>query len=345
MAREAAFTLPDETRQSLPIPVFSKAGGKIVFLFCPQHIIPREGALLSAPTHELEFDWKAKKTEGLRKFNDMSDIERRKHASASQALHKMPPGMSLNEYDKKDEELNQLFDELIPVYFKQVEAMADLPEKCCSFLSIFREISEKPLVLYYETVGKDYFDWLQKNARTSRVGPGRIALVQIAELARASYAKALDHIPENYRRSFPIPILKNKKVYLTFFYYQSTIRYKMSAIIFAPTWMQTVDCETGDILEWRKAASDEFGRNLNTGQVGELSLPPNMTADQFREAEQELYKTLENLLPAFQAWNIKTDPDKENIKKFSGLFAAISEPPLRPYYEMLGYNFFHWLKN
>ena len=171
--------------------------------------------------------------------------------------------------------------------------------------------------------------------------------VKLYALARASYAKALDQIPENYRQSFPIPIIKNKKVYLSFLYYQSTIRYKKSAIIFAPAWMQTVECETGSILEWRKTTSDEFGQNLQNlknGQVGELSLPPNMTADQFREAEQELYKTLESLLPAFQEWNIKTDADKENIKKFSDLFATISEPPLRPYYEMVGYSFFHWLK-
>jgi hypothetical protein len=168
--------------------------------------------------------------------------------------------------------------------------------------------------------------------------------LKLYALARASYAKALDQIPENYRQSFPIPILKDKKIYLSFLYYQSTIRYKMPTIVFSPTWMQTVDWETGGVFEWKKTASDEFGKDSKNGQIGELSLPPNMTADQFREAEQDLYQVLEVLLPAFQAWNNRTDADRKNIKRFNELFDKISEPPLKPYYEAIGYNWFYWLR-
>ena len=64
----------------------------------------------------------------------------------------------------------------------------------------------------------------------------------------------------------------------------------------------------------------------------------------FRDTEQELYKTLEKLLPAFQLGNNRTDADRQNVKRFQELFDKISEPPLKPYYEAVGYNWFHWLK-
>ena len=108
--------------------------------------------------------------------------------------------------------------------------------------------------------------------------------------------------------------------------------------------MQTLEYPTGKMIEFHKPTPDEFGLKEWRDPIGELAMPPNTTLDQFTEAEKRLYELLDDLLPAFQTWTIKTDSDRENIKKFSELFALISEPPLKPYYDMIGYDFFHWLK-
>ncbi|MFT3867628.1 MAG: hypothetical protein QM715_03915 [Nibricoccus sp.] len=341
IAREAAFTLPDETRQSFPIPILSPTGSKIVFLFCPQHVMPGEGALLSPPSYSLEYDWIAKTTGGLRKITNAGDIGGGSFPAGSQALHKMPFGKTLDDCDKMGEELDRLYDELIPIYFKQVEPTADLPKKCKSFLTIFSEISEKPLASLYATVGKSYFDWLHENAKKCPISIGDIDLAEMTALAWVSIQDRVYF--EGTRQMLPIPVLKNKEVVLAIVYYGSMDR-PGSSTLSHPRWLQTIEYPSGKMIDLRPTNPEDFGLHAWRDPIGQLTMPAGMTANEFSLNKRKLLETMAKLLPAFRAWNNRTAADRQNVKRFKELFEKISEPPLKPYYEAIGYNWFQWLK-
>jgi hypothetical protein len=165
---------------------------------------------------------------------------------------------------------------------------------------------------------------------------------QIIKAARI----AAEQVPirENFRQSLPVPILKNKELFLIFLYYNSLNRPRQPSIIDHPSWIQTVRYPSGEVVETRQCTPDEFGFRNKKNPIGELAQPQDMSFTDFIEAEKELLDTIDRLMPAFQLWNNRTDDDRKNIKRFDELFNKIGEPPLKSYYEAIGYNFLHWLR-
>ena len=290
IAREAAFQLPDETRQSLPIPVSSSDGGKIVFLFVPNRLIYGEGALLLAPSHKLEYNWAQKKTDGLRAFNS-EDYGMEQDAGTILGMHQALPGLDLDDYEKKEERLYDLYGDLIPAYFKTAEKNPELSNKCSEFIALFDELSEQPLIVYYQTIGKNYFDWIRKNAKAASVETGQICTVE--QIAKMAWGAAENRVSKKHRQSLPIPVLKNKEVVLVFLYCGAVSRPQSPSILNHPDWIQAVEYPSGREIDFRPTTPEELGLSEWKDPIGELSLPPGMTADRFDLQRKALLESMD----------------------------------------------------
>jgi hypothetical protein len=74
----------------------------------------------------------------------------------------MPAGMSIDEFTSLRDRLFELYDGLVPYFAAKVPARDPRVQASAGeFLKIFEQISEPPLKDYYQSLGKDFFGWLQ----------------------------------------------------------------------------------------------------------------------------------------------------------------------------------------
>lgn len=78
--------------------------------------------------------------------------------------------------------------------------------------------------------------------------------------------------------------------------------------------------------------------------TGSFGLPTGLGAEEYLERQSELFAAYDVLLPWFEQERPELDQNgHEWARHFQRLFEIVSEPPLRPYYEGFGDEFFGWL--
>jgi hypothetical protein len=106
-----------------------------------------------------------------------------------------------------------------------------------------------------------------------------------------------------------------------------------------------VDPANGQFGELRSVQGQDFGQTYVPGQIiGKYGMPPGVTPEEFLPKRAELYADLDALLPAFAASQQTLDGSTlEAAKEFKELFNLLAEPPLMPFYHVVGREFFQWL--
>lgn len=166
-ARDKATVLPDEYRQSYPIPVRHGKGAGLVFLYCNAVLKPGVGQYLYAPSHRITLDEKGRfeKLEAV-VSSDLGVVHDDKKALG---VHAAPKDLSVQEVVKKQEQLFQLYDRLIPAYLTGGAAdAAGLKDDAKEFRRLFELLVEAPLLPYYKVTGADFFGWLDRVATGGR---------------------------------------------------------------------------------------------------------------------------------------------------------------------------------
>jgi hypothetical protein len=159
-----AASLPDETHQSLPIPL-PPAGRSVTvaFLFLPSHAQRGVGLLLSAPSHRALIDAASGKVAEMKAVTP-SELGVGDKVGKILGTFALPKGMSSEQYRVEQEHLYDAYDVLLPAWvagLKAADAGSRVRSAAREFTRLFARVSEPPLAPYYRTVGRAFFTWVQ----------------------------------------------------------------------------------------------------------------------------------------------------------------------------------------
>ena len=151
--------VPDEARESLPLPVLEKNQLYVDFLFFPSRLDGKGGVELMPPSHRVRLA-----PDGDLIFCEAVDVARlRPGHRPFQVLgtFAMPPGMTAKEFLEQRARFEQLLVPLCAAFQKH-----DLDEKLSAqakeLSQIMGVIREKPVLDYYQIFGKQFLAYLHE---------------------------------------------------------------------------------------------------------------------------------------------------------------------------------------
>jgi hypothetical protein len=150
------------------------------------------------------------------------------------------------------------------------------------------------------------------------------------------------------RQSLPVPVHHQNKLLVAFMFYPArSISY--SAYLLPPYKVGWLDPITGERIDEAQVSPADFGQTdeSDKGLPEWNTAPPNVNLDKLASLRKQRLPELYDML--FAAW--ATDPSssghsnlRDQAREFLKVFYQISEPPLKPYYESLGRDWFGWLR-
>ncbi len=161
----ASGAVPEESRQSLPVPVQRPEGLRILFMFAPSQASPTEGVRMAPPNYVARMEPGTGKLEELRAVGP-SDFGQSHGENDVIGAYVMPEGMTVDEYLETRDRLYAVYDLLLPAFAAgRAAATPDLKEAALEFRKLFSAMSEPPLSPYYSALGKDFFAWVARLVR------------------------------------------------------------------------------------------------------------------------------------------------------------------------------------
>ncbi|MBK8916161.1 MAG: hypothetical protein IPM64_16465 [Phycisphaerales bacterium] len=150
--------VPDESRESLPIPIRTREGLRVQFIFFAA--VPRPNQqLLGVPQYLATLDPKTGALELLRKVTP-ADFGQSHDRAQPIGPFSLPPGVTLEEFTRDTERLLQVYDELLPA-FGEGRASGTVDAKLrAEFVKLFARVYEAPLAAYYKSAGGEFFTWV-----------------------------------------------------------------------------------------------------------------------------------------------------------------------------------------
>ncbi|MGH8219317.1 MAG: hypothetical protein ACREUT_12265 [Steroidobacteraceae bacterium] len=157
-------SVPEQSRESLPIPVRGPGGLTVAFFFCPSLAIPRAGVKMAPPHYLVTLDPSTGRVRELRAVVP-AEFGRRDAPDAPLGLFNLPAGMTPAQYLEQRGTLFVLYDRLLPAFAHPHEPVSALTRAAAKqFGELFAVLEEPPVAPYYNAVGRDFFDWLQEAA-------------------------------------------------------------------------------------------------------------------------------------------------------------------------------------
>ena len=164
---QAADRIPEQSRQSLPVPVPARSDRpvSIAFMFCPSQALPGVNRLAPPDT----MVWLDPRNGELLALKPVTPQSFGQQHPPRELLgeFRLPDGMTGEQYLALRERLFQLYDLLFPAWVlsSTPQGHANLQAAAREFLQIFGQVSEPPLIPYYYTLGVAYFDWVRSVAK------------------------------------------------------------------------------------------------------------------------------------------------------------------------------------
>jgi hypothetical protein len=161
----ASGTIPDEARQSLPIPVRAAGGVQVVFFFCPAQLSAREGLRVAPPDYLERID---PVTGGLLELRAVKPDEFGQRHAPNEPLGSVALGADLTpeQYVALRTQLFALYDRLLPAFAANAAQPGDALRRDARELQLaFERLREEPLAPYYAAIGAGFFGWLEAVAR------------------------------------------------------------------------------------------------------------------------------------------------------------------------------------
>jgi hypothetical protein len=166
LARQrASGTIPDEGRQSLPIPVREQSQLSVLFLFCPSRLSPREGALISPPDYVARMDPASGALIELRKTKP-ADFGQSHSVDQPIDAVRLPDDMTVEQYVELQKRLFSLYDHLLPHFAEgSARVPTDVRDAARELGETFARLREEPLAPYYAHAGREFFAWVNAVSR------------------------------------------------------------------------------------------------------------------------------------------------------------------------------------
>lgn len=170
------------------------------------------------------------------------------------------------------------------------------------------------------------------------------SVVTLVETARLHPAGAL---PLGTHQSYPIPVPDPKGLRVAFLYCRAEIvEAKQGLQLWPPSYVAFLEARTGRFERLATLTADDRGQDRPADRpLGSyLTLAERMT-DTFLTQQVRLYQAYDDLLPAFAARPGDVPPEVvRSILEFEQLFPRVTEGPLLPHYQVIGKEFFAWLR-
>jgi hypothetical protein len=153
-------------------------------------------------------------------------------------------------------------------------------------------------------------------------------------------------IPITTSTSYPVPVRRDGKVQIAFMVCPYVFNGKGSWIR-PPNKVVLEDPISGKFITEYSVSPDYFGQMDDADEKleGNLSIPSDM-GEVFRNSREHLFMLYDVL---FEAWTTAPSVSsnsklQDEAREFLKTFDMVSEKPLRPYYNALGYDWFGWLR-
>ena len=149
------------------------------------------------------------------------------------------------------------------------------------------------------------------------------------------------------RLSLPVPVHRENQTriaYMICFYTFSP----EGSWIYPPNKVAWLDPVNGELTEQIPVTPAYFGQTDQEGRKFNynLSIPQDMMDGWSKNSKDYLFELYDALFPAWAAGSSTSDETRlrGQARAFLKIFNEVSEPPLRPYYESLGHDWFDWLR-
>jgi hypothetical protein len=146
-------------------------------------------------------------------------------------------------------------------------------------------------------------------------------------------------------RSLPVPIHGPTGLRVAFMYAPGgKTEGSPGLLLYAPNYLAFFDVEVGEFEELKAVDPGELGTNLPSGQPIGTHSPGSSSADELASKQALLYRDYDVLMGSFGAGLTSVSQDvRDAAREYMELFHKLAEPPLFPYYQFLGRQFFGWL--
>lgn len=167
--------------------------------------------------------------------------------------------------------------------------------------------------------------------------------LSFTELNRLGRTQVGAQVVEQSRQSLPVPVRTEGSVRIAFLYTPARALPNVTRLG-SPNQVVWFDAD-GRLVAIESVTPQTFGQSAMAGQsMGEFRLPPSMTATEYLTERDRLFVLYDQLVPAWAGHTeLSADAQRGAAQEFLRLFADVAEPPLLPYYEALGADFFHWM--
>jgi hypothetical protein len=149
------------------------------------------------------------------------------------------------------------------------------------------------------------------------------------------------------RWSLPVPTRRQGQLLIAIMFYPAMIK-PGPVEMWPPDEVAWLDPTSGKLIASAEVSPVDFGQTHLANEPfpeWEFSLPPGMTVQSYEELHEHFFALYDVL---FEAW--ATNPSTRSAalqsaaREFLKLFDQINEPPLRPYYDALGREYFEWVQ-
>jgi hypothetical protein len=154
--------LPTGIHQSYPVPVRDPKGIRLAFFYGHAEILkPGEGFQLWPPTYVALLHPETAKLQELRAIAPKDFGQRHAQDQPLGAYLTMPERMQA-EFLTKQVRWYQAYDVLLPLFAaRSPRVPPEGKQALAEFNELFPQVTEAPLLPYYQTVGKEFFAWLK----------------------------------------------------------------------------------------------------------------------------------------------------------------------------------------
>lgn len=162
---------------------------------------------------------------------------------------------------------------------------------------------------------------------------------------RFARAHASQWVSMQTRQSYPILHHLDQDVYLAFLYCCQFANPQKGLELMPPHLYLSFDLNTQKLRSRVEISGSVASRSDSRGFIGAITLPPGISVDEFKQKQLALYRVYDEILMKLAQGNSKSESMRSSAVHWSRLFKELVEPPLIPYYEIYGQEFFGWLES
>lgn len=154
--------IPEEWRESLPVPRRSDKGLQLCFFFCPAASRPMKGVELAPPDHLVTMNASTGAVDRLEAVSP-STFQQSDSPDKPLGIYAMSSGWTFDVYMAKQDRLFSALDTLLPAFASGIIPKAAKDRGAAEeYWTLFLELREPMLAPYYDALGTDFATWLGK---------------------------------------------------------------------------------------------------------------------------------------------------------------------------------------